>query len=108
MVRIDNNSVVGNKYNSMLNLVAEDGKILATRAVVESYKQSPEGHKILLHINGNVYGKVLETEGIKIKLFEASEAKEAKPKGSIAGRLITIGMIVGLILLITLLFVVFV
>lgn len=108
MVRIDNNSVVGNKYNSMLNLVGEDGKIMPTKAVVESYKPSPEGHKILLNINGNVYGKIVETEGVKIKLFEATEVKDAKPKASIAGRLITVGLIVGLILLIALLYFVFI
>ncbi|MBN8215199.1 MAG: hypothetical protein J0L75_01085 [Spirochaetes bacterium] len=106
MVRIDNNNVLGNKYNTLFNLVAEDGRIQPRQATVHAIRSDPDGHKILVNFQGNTFGKIVETEQVKIKLFEPDAVREAE-KPPLRNRLITIGLIAGLVVMVAVVLAIF-
>jgi hypothetical protein len=106
MVRIDNNNVLGNKYNTLFNLVAEDGRIQPRQATVHAIRSDPDGHKILVNFQGNTFGKIVETEQVKIKLFEPEVGREAD-RPPLKNRLVTIGLIAGLVILVSVFLAVF-
>jgi len=78
MIRIDNTSELGNKYNNYFNLIDEDGKIRPIKARIAAIKSDNEGHKLLVHIQESIYGKIVETEQIKVKLFAEDEDQAEK------------------------------
>ncbi len=96
MVRIDNSSIQGSKFNNLFNLITEEGKISPRSATVENVKIDGNTHKLLIVFGNNVYGKLIEAELVKIKLAEEADPKTLK-KESKSGIFVTIALVVGLL-----------
>lgn len=107
MVRIDNNTVLGNKYNTLFNLVGEDGRIQPRSGTVQAVRSDPDGHKILVLFQGNTYGKIIETEPVKVKMSEAAAGPEAE-KVPVKSRLITMALVAGFVVGLAILVAVFI
>jgi hypothetical protein len=103
MVKVDNTSPQGNKFNKLFNLISEDGKVSPKEGTVENMKIDGNTYKLLIKFANNVYGKIVETEIIKVKLHQESVTKEVKSDSKM-GLYITIALGAGLFVALIVLF----
>jgi hypothetical protein len=111
MVKINNTTSIGNKYNTYFNLIDEDGKISPIRSTVEKLKTDSEGHKILVHIKDNIYGKIIETEQVKVKLHQEAEdiqIDDSTDEKSLIMKLLPVIGVAAAIILLIILYILFV
>lgn len=97
MVKLDHASSLGRHYNTKFGLLQDDGRVLPIRATIEKVKSDQEGHKLLVRIDKGIYGKIIETEQVKVKRF-GDELNSATSQSDDAGIPKTTLLIAGLLI----------
>ena len=73
MVKISNHTVQGHKFNEIFNLATVDGRILSKKATVLQIENNNGEYKMVVELSEGIYGKIIETEQIKIKTPQLEE-----------------------------------
>ncbi len=80
MIRLDYNTPKGRYFANFLEIVRDD-KILPIPGKVEKIEKGPTGeHFVLTKIQDGIYGRLTESEPVKIKLFDPAKDKPLKGK----------------------------
>ena len=96
MVRLDPSTPLGAQYNQIFGLIKDDGRHKPRAAQVEAIHSGEKEYKILVHFEKNIYGKIVETEPIKLRLANEEDPSTVPVSG--ASRWITVALIAGTLL----------
>lgn len=76
MVKIDASTEKGNYFIDLMNARGPNGEIMNIKAAVKEIVQNTLGeYEILVELGPGIYGKCVETEKVKIKIFDAEEER---------------------------------
>ena len=101
MIKINSTSEKGNYFIDLLNARTPEGEILPVKGIVKDlYTNALGEYELLIQIGPGIYGKTVESERVKIKMYDFKEEMlqtqaASSPSGTSTSRQKALGKSIG-------------
>jgi len=90
MIKLDSTSEKGNYFIDLLNARTPEGEILPVKGIVKDRFRNALGeHELLIEIGPGIYGNAVESEKVKIKMYDLKDELLQTQPSTITGSPIT-------------------